>query len=193
MLSLALLSSAFVQPAAPPRVAARCAAARACDPIEVEVVDQTFEACMKMKIPEIKAELELRGVPFDGLFEKEEFAKRLAKSRSSGVADPSLMDKFNEQSAEAMMGDQPSAADVAAAVDASTTAGDGGLPGGMTPEQLQRLVSDPEIMSMLRDPKMQEVMKEVMSGGVSGLDAYQDDDEVRGLLEKMGRILKQKM
>ena len=63
----------------------------------------------------------------------------------------------------------------------------------MTPEQLQRLVSDPEIMSMLRDPKMQEVMKEVMSGGVSGLDAYQDDDEVRGLLEKMGRILKQKM
>ena len=59
----------------------------------------------------------------------------------------------------------------------------------MTPEtvELQRLVSDPEIMSMLRDPKMQEVMKEVMSGGVSGLDAYQDDDEVRGLLEKMGR------
>ena len=92
-----------------------------------------------------------------------------------------------------MMGDQPSAADVAAAVDASTTAGDGGLPGGMTPEHLQRLVSDPEIMSMLRDPKMQEVMKEVMSGGVSGLDAYQGDDEVRGLLEKMGRILKQKM
>ena len=46
---------------------------------------------------------------------------------------------------------------------------------------------------MLRDPKMQEVMKEVMSGGVSGLDAYKDDDEVRGLLEKMGRILKQKM
>ena len=177
----------------PPRAAARCAAVRACEPIEVEVVDSTFEACMKMKIPEIKAELELRGVPFDGLFEKEEFAKRLAKSRSSGVADPSLMDKFNEQSAEAMMGDQPSAADVAAAVDASTTAGDGGLPGGMTPEQLQRLVSDPEIMSMLRDPKMQEVMKEVMSGGVSGLDAYQDDDEVRGLLEKMGRILKQKM
>ena len=193
MLSLALLSSAFVQPAVPPRAAARCAAVRVCEPIEVEVVDATFEACMMMKIPEIKAELELRGVPFDGLFEKEEFAKRLAKSRSSGVADPTLMDKFNEQSAEAMMGDQPSAADVAAAVDASTTAGDGGLPGGMTPEQLQRLVSDPEIMSMLRDPKMQEVMKEVMSGGVSGLDAYQDDDEVRGLLEKMGRILKQKM
>ena len=43
---------------------------------------------MKMKIPEIKAELELRGVPFDGLFEKEEFAKRLAKSRSSGVRRP---------------------------------------------------------------------------------------------------------
>ena len=110
-----------------------------------------------------------------------------------GMGAVQRMDKFNEQSAEAMMGDQPSAADVAAAVDASTTAGDGGLPGGMTPEQLQRLVSDPEIMSMLRDPKMQEVMKEVMSGGVSGLDAYQDDDEVRGLLEKMGRILKQKM
>ena len=65
MLSLALLSSAIVKPAAPPRVAARCAAVRACEPIEVEVVDSTFDACMKMKIPEIKAELELRGVPED--------------------------------------------------------------------------------------------------------------------------------
>ena len=27
-----------------------------------------------------------------------------------------------------------------------------------------------------------------MSGGVSGLDAYQDDDEVRGLLEKMADV-----
>ena len=69
------------------------------------------------------------------------------------------MDKFNEQSAEAMMGDQPSAADAAAAVDASTTAGDAGFRGSATPEQLQRLVSDPEIMSMLRDPKMQEVRR----------------------------------
>ena len=34
---------------------------------------------MKMKIPEIKAELELRGVPFDGLFEKEEFAEALSQ------------------------------------------------------------------------------------------------------------------
>ena len=99
-------------------------------------MDANYEACMKMKIPEIKAELELRGVPFDGLFEKEEFAKRLAAVTLIRRRRPSsLMDKFNEQSAEAMMGDQPSAADVAAAVDASTTAGDGGLPGGMTPER----------------------------------------------------------
>ena len=37
--------------------------------------------------------------------------------------------------------------------------------GGMSPELMKALASDPEIIRMLRDPKMQDIMSAVMTGG----------------------------
>lgn len=51
----------------------------------------------KMRVSEIKAELELRGVTFSDCFDKESLEKRLLEARKSGKADPDLLDKFNKQ------------------------------------------------------------------------------------------------
>merc|ERR1719217_802910 len=50
-----------------------------------------------MKVSEIKAELDLRGISYEGLFEKAELARALAQSRSQGRADPEILNQFNRQ------------------------------------------------------------------------------------------------
>jgi hypothetical protein len=119
--------------------------------------DATFSACMKMRVSELKAELDLRKIDYANMFEKDELARCLADARAAGRADPSLLDDFNRQSAEsAWTADSgQSAPDFEAAAEA--VASDGGLPGGMSPDKLQQLMQDPELMAMLRNPKMQEV------------------------------------
>ena len=112
-----------------------------------------------MRVSELKAELELRKIDYAGMFEKEELARCLADARAGGRADPSLLDDFNRESMERAFEsdgeDAAGAPDFAAAAEA--VASDGGLPGGLSPERLQALVQDPELMTMLRNPKMQEV------------------------------------
>ena len=51
----------------------------------------------KMRVSEIKAELEMRGIPYADCFDKESLAVRLKEARLSGVANPELLDKFNKQ------------------------------------------------------------------------------------------------
>ena len=41
----------------------------------------------------------------------------------------------------------------------SMMAGDGSLPGGMTPDQVKKMASNPEMLKMMANPKLQEVMK----------------------------------
>ena len=43
--------------------------------------------------------------------------------------------------------------------------GDGTLPGGMPPDMLQKLMTNPELMALLQSPKMQEAMKLMMTDG----------------------------
>lgn len=59
------------------------------------------------------------------------------------------------------------------------------LPGGMSPEKLQSLIQDPEMMAMLRNAKIQEVMKKVMAEGADAASEYMDDPEVREMLKKV--------
>merc|ERR1719265_103766 len=59
-----------------------------------------FEACMKMEGPEIIAELDTRGIKYDHLETKEDFARLLAQSRSRGIADPSIINDFNKRNLE---------------------------------------------------------------------------------------------
>ena len=62
--------------------------------------DDSYQRCLKMKVSEIKAELDLRKVSYEGLFEKDEYARLLAEARASGRADPSIIEDFNDRSAQ---------------------------------------------------------------------------------------------
>ena len=184
MLPLAPLACAFLLLGARPPTTQRAPHIRC----EAPEDDATYDACMKMRVSELKAELELRKIDTTNFFEKEELARALADARAEGRADPSLVDDFNRQSAEsAFNADADSSGpDMEAAAEAA--AGDGGLPGGMSPDMLQSLIEDPEMMALLRNPKMQEIMKAVMTGGPDAAKQYMDDPETRDMLAKVSKI-----
>lgn len=75
------------------------------------------------------------------------------------------------------LGDVPDLADV--------TAADGSLPGGVAPEVVQKASQNPEVIALLRNPKLQEVMKVMMSDGPEATSAIlAKDPEARELLAK---------
>ena len=49
----------------------------------------------KMRVSEIKAELDLRGVEYKDCFDKESLSQRLMEARASGKANPAILEKFN--------------------------------------------------------------------------------------------------
>jgi hypothetical protein len=51
----------------------------------------------KMRVSEIKAELDMRGIRYADCFEKESLVTRLKDARSTGKANPDIIDKFNKQ------------------------------------------------------------------------------------------------
>ena len=75
---------------------------------------------------------------------------------------------------------------------AEAVASDGGLPGGMSPETLMKMMNDPEVMMLLRNPKMQDIMKKVMAEGPeSAAQTLKDDPEAAEMLKKMQSVLGQ--
>jgi hypothetical protein len=67
---------------------------------------------------------------------------------------------------------------------------DGKLPGGLTPEQLKKLVSNPELMAMLQSVRMQEVMKLMMTSGPEALQkAMEEDEETKQLVRKLNEVM----
>jgi SAP domain len=54
----------------------------------------------EMKVSEIKAELDMRGISHSGLYEKRELVHRLEEARALGQADPAIVDKFNKKMLE---------------------------------------------------------------------------------------------
>jgi|EP00979_Chaetoceros_neogracilis_P019272 predicted transcriptional regulator len=70
------------------------------------------------------------------------------------------------------------------------TGGDGTLPGGMPPEMLKQLMSSPEVMELLSNPKMQEVMSIMMEGGQDAIEvAMIEDKEVYELVTKLNEVM----
>ena len=89
----------------------------------------------KMRVSEIKGELELRGIGFDDCFDKESLVKRLEDARATGKADPSMLEEFNKRKLEENFSGKNVEIrdeDIEKAV-----ANDGTLPGGLDPEQLE--------------------------------------------------------
>ena len=154
---------------------------------EAAIDVESVKECMGMKVSEIKAELDLRKIKWDGLFEKEELAKVLAKARREGRADPSLIDQFNTMSVEQAWEATPeTTSEPAADVDLDeATAADGTLPGGMSPDMLQAATQDPEIMALLRNPKLQDLMRKMMAAGPQAAsEMLSSDAEARMLLSR---------
>ena len=144
----------------------------------------------KMRVSEIKAELDLREIPYVDCFDKESLVQRLHEARTSGQADPAILQKFNQQSLEQQFRETKdnlmSDIDIDAAV-----ANDGTLPGGLTPEAFKKLAGNPEIMALLQSTKMQEAMKLMMTGGRDELeDKMKADLELQETVQKLDSIMK---
>ncbi|CAM9351438.1 unnamed protein product [Chrysoparadoxa australica] len=138
-----------------------------------------------MRVGEIKAELDARGISYAGFFEKEELVSRLEKARASGEASPDIVDKFTRTRLEERMGTaEPMPSFSKEEMDA-VTAGDGTLPGGLKPEQLQKMMENPEIMVLLQSPKVQAVMKAVMEKGPAAMEDFKDDPEALASLQQL--------
>ncbi|CAM9784549.1 unnamed protein product [Phaeothamnion confervicola] len=144
-----------------------------------------------MKTSEIKSELAVRGIPFEDCFEKSELVQRLEFARSQGRADPNLVSEFNKRSMETRM--DPNLSEAMKDIDPEAlkdmTAADGTMPGGLTPDQMQKLMGNPEVMALLQNPKLQELMKRVMSGGPEAIREFEGDIEAQDLLRKLSTVL----
>ena len=141
----------------------------------------------EMTLDELKAELDMRGVDYSDCFTKNELTTKLVESRAAGKADPSIIDNFNQAvSGTVEGGGAVIDEDILNNIDTSDlTAQDGSMPGGLPPEVMKAMASDPEIMNMLKDPKMQEIMKAMMSGGPEAMKKYMSDPDAVALLGKV--------
>jgi hypothetical protein len=141
----------------------------------------------KMRVSEIKGELELRGIDFDDCFDKESRVKRLEDVRATGKADPSILEEFNKKKLEENVTGKKVEIrdDIQKAV-----ANDGTLPGGLDPEQLKTLIGNPEVMTLLQTVKMQEAMKVMMTEGQEGLEkAMVEDQELKEIVTKLNEVM----
>ncbi|CBJ32476.1 conserved unknown protein [Ectocarpus siliculosus] len=156
---------------------------------EDDKTDPDAEGVAKMRASEIKAELDMRGVGYTGIFEKDELVERLIEARSLGRADPSIIDDFNKENLENRMDPERAAGFADDLLNEEKlkdlTAADGTLPGGMTPEMLSKMVSNPELMVLMQNPKLQEIMKKVMADGPEAMEELQGDPETAELLKKL--------
>ncbi|CAB1121369.1 unnamed protein product [Ectocarpus sp. CCAP 1310/34] len=156
---------------------------------EDDKTDPDAEGVAKMRASEIKAELDMRGVGYTGIFEKDELVEKLIEARSLGRADPSIIDDFNKENLENRMDPERAAGLAEDLLNEEKlkdlTAADGTLPGGMTPEMLSKMVSNPELMVLMQNPKLQEIMKKVMADGPEAMEELQGDPETAELLKKL--------
>mmetsp|Transcript_2855 Transcript_2855/g.3657 ORF Transcript_2855/g.3657 Transcript_2855/m.3657 type:complete len:212 (+) Transcript_2855:42-677(+) len=158
--------------------------------IEIGPTDDDVEPPLpgQMKISEIKSELDLRKVDYKDCFDRESLERRLDEARASGKADPSIIDEFNKRNLEANV--KGESFEVSDEMIESSVGGDGTLPGGMPPDMLKTMMSDPELVSMLRSPKMQDVMKLLMTDGQEALEeAMKTDQETYECVQKVNQIM----
>ncbi len=157
-------------------------------PIDADDEDEEDIEPGKMRVAEIKAELDMRGVQYDDCFDKESLVTRLQYARSTGKADPSILTDFNKRKLEENISGKKleiNDEDIDKAV-----ANDGTLPGGMDPESLKKLLDNPEVMNLLQSTKMQDAMKIIMTGDPKDLEkAMADDKEMLEVITELNKVL----
>jgi len=133
-----------------------------------------------MSLDELKSELEMRGVDYSECVTKSDLVKKLVESRTLGKANPEVVERFNQVS-----GAEFDASLLDSDVVKDSVAADGSLPGGLQPELVKALAGDREIMAFLKDPKMQQIMAEVMQNGPQSMTKYLSDPEAMRMLQKL--------
>jgi hypothetical protein len=115
-------------------------------------------------------------------------AERLMEARSTGKANPDILNEFNKKKLEENFSGKKM--EVSEEDLERIKANDGTLPGGMNPETLTKLMGNPEIMTLLQSSKMQEAMKMMMTGGPEELEeAMKKDPELQQVVEKLNSIM----
>lgn len=138
-----------------------------------------------MSIDELKSELEMRGVDYSDCISKNELVDRLIECRTMGKANPELLNQFKDNLER---GDYEMN-EIDDDVLDQAVAKDGSLPGGLSKDMMKAMSSDPQIMEMLKDPKMQEIMFAVMQGGPDAIKKYMADPDTITILEKLSGIM----
>ena len=155
-----------------------------------EIVDGDDEEVEpgKMRVSEIKSELDMRGIKYTDCFDKESLVERLQEARATGRADPSILNEFNKKKLEETFSGKK--IEIRDEDLERIKANDGSLPGGMNPEMLKKLMGNSEIMALLQSPKMQEAMKLMMTGGREELEAaIVGDPELQQVIEKLNVVM----
>lgn len=143
----------------------------------------------RMKISEIKAELDLRGVSYVDCFDRESLSERLMVARATGRANPDILDRFNKAKLEETFNEQK--LEIKDDDLRSVAANDGTLPGGMNVDTFQKMMNNPDLMLLLQNTKMQDAMKLMMTGGSEQLEAaIEADPELREIVQKLDKVMK---
>jgi len=150
------------------------------------------EETSEMRVGDLTAELDIRGVDYADCVEADELRSRLAEARLAGKASPDVVDAFNRNRAERMADPSvPSPLEVTEEEMASIKNADGTLPGGLKPDDVFKLMNDPKIATMMASPKFQEILKDTMGGGGAGaLSRHMADPDAREMLLTLTTVLK---
>merc|ERR1712146_91919 len=152
----------------------------------------------KMKASEIKAELDLRGVSYAGVFERSELESLLNDARLDGIARPEILEKFNEQYNEKQRKKFEDAMNKQANDMADedidwekVTASDGTLPGGVRKEDMEKLTQNEKLMALLANPKLQDFMQAIMKKDMTKIGEFSRDQDVMEVVTRFQELAKE--
>ena len=144
----------------------------------------------EMKIGELTAELDLRGIDYSDCIEADELRAKLKDARLSGRAGKDVLENFNKATAEAMFDKEKNPMNLSKEELEAIKGEDGAIPGGLEPDEVFKLMNDPEVMAMVQKPKFQEIMADVMKGGgPMTLQKHMADPESREMLMTLTKLL----
>ena len=144
----------------------------------------------EMKVGELTAELDLRGIDYSDCIEADELRAKLKDARLSGRAGKDVLENFNKATAEAMFDKEKNPMNLSKEELEAIKGEDGAIPGGLEPDEVFKLMNDPEVMAMVQKPKFQEIMADVMQGGgPMTLQKHMADPESREMLMTLTKLL----
>ena len=144
----------------------------------------------EMKVGELTAELDLRGIDYSDCIEADELRAKLKDARLSGRAGKDVLDNFNKATAEAMFDKEKNPMNLSKEELEAIKGDDGAIPGGLEPDEVFKLMNDPQVMAMVQKPKFQEIMADVMKGGgPMTLQKHMADPESREMLMTLTKLL----